>query len=146
MTGSLYVHSLDMASGALLLAGVLVLWRRDLAAIVRLFAVQGAALAALVAVLGLHEGHAGTIALAAGIGVPRGVVLPMTLPRAVRAGRAIREPVALGAAASALVGARWSRSPRPRPAAPCRSRSRWCCSASSCWSPAAAPCPRWRGS
>lgn len=105
MTGSLYVHSLDMASGALLLAGVLVLWRRDLAAIVRLFAVQGAALAALVAVLELHEGHAGTIALAAGIGVLRAVVLPMMLHRAMRAGGAIRETEPLVNVASSLVAA-----------------------------------------
>ncbi|XRQ14144.1 hypothetical protein ACN3XK_25680 [Actinomadura welshii] len=105
MSGSLYVHALDMTSGALLLAGVLVLWRRDLAAIVRLFAVQGAALAALVAVLGLHEGHAPTLALAAGIGVLRAVVLPLMLRRAMRAGGAFRETEPLVNVASSLVAA-----------------------------------------
>ncbi|MFG2088468.1 MULTISPECIES: hypothetical protein [unclassified Spirillospora] len=105
MSETLYVQLLDVSCSALLLAGVLALWRRDLAAIVRLFAVQGAALAALVAVLGLHEGHAGTIALAAGIAVLRGAVLPLMLRRAMRAGGAFRETEPLVNVASSLVAA-----------------------------------------
>ena len=80
MNHTLYVQLLDLACGAFLLAGVLVLWRRDLAAIVRLFALQGAALGALVAVLGFHEGDPQVIGLAAGIGLLRAVLLPW-LPR-----------------------------------------------------------------
>ncbi|TDC88185.1 hypothetical protein [Actinomadura sp. 7K507] len=91
MNHTLYVQLLDLACGAFLLAGVLVLWRRDLAAIVRLFALQGAALAFLVAVLGVHEGEAEVIALAAGLGLLRAVALPWLLRRAMAAGGGGRE-------------------------------------------------------
>ena len=91
MNHTLYVQLLDLACGAFLLAGVLVLWRRDLAAIVRLFAAQGVALGCLVAVLGVEEGSAEVIGLAAGIGLLRAVVLPWLLRRAMAAGGAGRE-------------------------------------------------------
>ncbi|GAA0255975.1 hydrogenase HycP [Actinomadura nitritigenes] len=96
MNHTLYVQLLDLACGAFLLAGVLVLWRRDLAAIVRLFALQGAALGALVAVLGFHEGDPQVIGLAAGIGLLRAVLLPWLLRRALAAGGA--SPGAAGGA------------------------------------------------
>jgi len=99
----LYVRLLDLACGAFLLAGVLVLWRRDLAAIVRLFALQGGALAALVAVLGVHEGSAEVIALAAGIAVLRVGALPWMLRRAMWAGGARRETEPLVNVAASLV-------------------------------------------
>ena len=67
MNQTLYVELLDLACGGLLLAAVLVLWRRDLAAIVRLFTAQGIALAALVALLGADQHDAELIMLAAGI-------------------------------------------------------------------------------
>ena len=105
MSDTLYVQLLDLTCSALLLAGILALWRRDLAAIVRLFAVQGAALAALVALLGVHEGHAETIVLAAGIAVLRGAVLPWLLRRALLAGGAFRETEPLVNVASSLVAA-----------------------------------------
>ena len=41
--------------GVLLLSAVLIVWRRSIAAEIRLLAVQGAALAGLVTVLGVHE-------------------------------------------------------------------------------------------
>ncbi|TYB42182.1 hypothetical protein [Actinomadura chibensis] len=91
MNHVLYVRLLDLACGAFLLAGVLVLWRRDLAAIVRLFAAQGAALGCLVAVLGVAEGDPEVIGLAAGIGLLRAVALPWLLRRAMTAGGAGRE-------------------------------------------------------
>ncbi|GLZ09564.1 hypothetical protein Acsp03_70300 [Actinomadura sp. NBRC 104412] len=91
MNHTLYVQLLDLACGAFLLTGVLVLWRRDLAAIVRLFAAQGVALACLVAVLGVEEGDSEVIGLAAGIGLLRAVALPWLLRRAMGAGGAVRE-------------------------------------------------------
>ncbi|MEU9018602.1 hypothetical protein [Actinomadura sp. NPDC048394] len=98
---------LDLACGAFLLAGVLVLWRRDLAAIVRLFALQGAALGALVLVLGVHEGDAEVIGLAVGIGLLRAVLLPWLLRRALAAsggaGGANRETEPLVNVAASLV-------------------------------------------
>ena len=45
-------------AASLLLTAVLVLWRRELAAMIRVFAVQGVALAGLVAVLAVHEASA----------------------------------------------------------------------------------------
>ena len=103
MSHILYVRLLDFACAAFLLAGVLVLWRRDLAAIVRLFALQGAALAALVAVLGVHEQDAEVVALAAGIGLLRALVLPWLLRRAMNAGGASRETEPLVNVAASLV-------------------------------------------
>jgi hydrogenase-4 component E len=103
MNHTLYVQLLDLACGAFLLAGVLVLWRRDLAAIVRLFAVQGAALGALVAVLGVHKGDTEVIGLAAGIGLLRAVLLPWLLRRALAAGGANRETEPLVNVAASLV-------------------------------------------
>ena len=81
----MYVQLLDLACGVFLLAAVLVLWRRRLAAIVRLFAVQGAALAGLVAVLAAHQGSVELGAVAAGILVLRGVALPMLVRRGLAA-------------------------------------------------------------
>jgi hydrogenase-4 component E len=86
---------LNLAAGALLLTAVLVLWRREIAVIVRVFALQGVALAGLVAVV------------AAGLLVLRGGVLPWLLRRALAgAGPGQREsrPV-LNVAASLLAAA-----------------------------------------
>ena len=89
---SLYVQLLDLACGGLLLTAVLVLWRRELAVIIRVFAIQGVALAALVGVLAAHEGSAELWAVAAGVLVLRAGVLPYLLRRALTsAGEARRE-------------------------------------------------------
>ncbi|MGW6906675.1 hypothetical protein [Streptomyces sp. NPDC054940] len=55
MSEGLYVQLLDLAAGVFLLAAVVVLWRRELAAIVRVFALQGVALAVIAVLLGAHE-------------------------------------------------------------------------------------------
>lgn len=102
MNHTTYVQLLDVACGAFLLAGVLVLWRRDLAAIVRLFALQGAALALLIALLGVHEKDAEVVALAVGIGVLRAVVLPWLLRRAMSGGGTSRETQPLVNVATSL--------------------------------------------
>ena len=109
MTDTTYVQLLDLACGVFLLAGVLVLWRRDLAAIVRLFALQGAALALLIAVLGVHEGDAEVVGLAVGIGVLRVLVLPWLLRRAMAGDGPSRETrplvnVAASLTVAALLG------------------------------------------
>lgn len=103
MSDTIYVQLLDLACGGFLLAGVLVLWRRDLAAIVRLFAVQGAALALLVAVLGGHERDVELLGLAAGIGILRAVVLPALMRRALTADGQARESEPLVNVAASLV-------------------------------------------
>jgi hydrogenase-4 component E len=86
VTDTLFVQLLDLACGAFLLAAVLVLWRRELVAIVRLFAVQGVALAAIVAVLAAHEdtveGRVELGLLAVGILALRAGLLPYLVRRA----------------------------------------------------------------
>lgn len=97
---------LDLAAGALLLTAVLILWRRELAVIVRVFALQGVALAALVGVLAADEASVELAAVAAGLLVLRAGVLPEILRRAQAAGGAAREtrPV-VNVATSLLVAA-----------------------------------------
>jgi hydrogenase-4 component E len=98
---------LDLAAGALLLTAVLVLWRREVTVIVRVFALQGVALAGLVAALAGEEGSAELAVVAAGLLVLRAGVLPWLLRRALAgAGPRQREsrPV-LNVAASLLAGA-----------------------------------------
>jgi hydrogenase-4 component E len=98
---------LDLAAGALLLTAVLVLWRREVTVIVRVFALQGVALAGLVAALAGEEGSAELAVVAAGLLVLRAGVLPWLLRRALAgAGPRQREsrPV-LNVAASLLAAA-----------------------------------------
>src|SRR6266545_3210198 len=88
MSETAYVQLLDLACGAFLLAAVLVLWRRRLAVIARLFAVQGGALAGLVAVRLL-----------------RAVALPVLVRRALEAAGELRETQPLVNVASSLLAA-----------------------------------------
>jgi hydrogenase-4 component E len=101
------VEMLNVAAGALLLTAVLVLWRRGLTEIVRVFALQGVALAGLVAVLAWDEGSAELAVVAAGLLVLRGGVLPWLLRRALAGappGQRETRPV-LNVAASLLAAA-----------------------------------------
>lgn len=88
MSNSLYTVLLDLSCGAFLLAAVVVLWRRELTAIVRVFALQGIALAAIAALLGVHEERWDLLAVAAGIGLLRAGVLPYLMLRALAASAA----------------------------------------------------------
>ena len=85
MTETTYVQLLNLAGGAILLTAVLILWRRDLATIVRVFACQGVAVAVLVAVLAAHENSGELWAVAFGILGLRAGVLPWLLRRALSA-------------------------------------------------------------
>jgi hydrogenase-4 component E len=85
MTASSYASLLDLAAGGLLLAAVLIVWRRELHAIVRLLAWQGLALAALPLVEGIHAHDAALITVGVGVLALRAVVLPALLARAVGA-------------------------------------------------------------
>ncbi|MBE1495882.1 hydrogenase-4 component E [Amycolatopsis lexingtonensis] len=90
MSETTYVQLLDLACGALLLTAVLILWRRELAVIIRVFALQGLALTVLVAVLAAREGSAELGVAAAGIAVLRAGVLPYLLRRALARSTAVR--------------------------------------------------------
>jgi hydrogenase-4 component E len=82
VTDSVYTQSLDLAAGLFLLTAIGVLWRHQLAAMIRLFGIQGAALAAVVAILGIHQHSLELILVAAGLGVLRAAVLPYLARRA----------------------------------------------------------------
>jgi hydrogenase-4 component E len=103
---TVYVQTLNLICGALLLAAVLILWRRELAAIVRLLVVQGVLLAALAALLGAREGSSELYAVAAGVLALKAVVLPAVLRRVLRdTGEARETEPLVNVAASLLAGA-----------------------------------------
>lgn len=106
MNETLHVSLLNLACGTLLLTAVLVLWRRELSISIRIFAAQGVALAALVAVLAAHEGSAELWWVAVGILLLRAVVLPVLLQRALAAaGEQRRETRPLVNVAASLLAA-----------------------------------------
>ncbi|MEV0210486.1 hypothetical protein AB0H97_35370 [Streptomyces sp. NPDC050788] len=82
MSGGLYTQLLDLACGGFLLAAVIVLWRRELASIIRVFALQGVALAAIAVLLGAHEGRGDLVGVGLGVGVLRAGLLPFLMRRA----------------------------------------------------------------
>ena len=82
MTDTRYPLYLDLAAGLFLLTAVGVLWRHQLASMIRLFALQGAALAAIVAILGIRQHSLELILVAVGLGVLRAGVLPWLARRA----------------------------------------------------------------
>jgi hydrogenase-4 component E len=81
MSGTTYTQLLQLAAAVLLVTAVLIVWRRSLAAHVRLLAVQGWALAGLVGLLGVHERAGELIAVAVLVALLKGVVLPGVLDR-----------------------------------------------------------------
>jgi len=82
-----YASVLDFAAGAMVLAAVLVVWRRDLRAIVWLLAVQGCALAAIPIVQGVHRRDIAVLVVGVIVLGLRAGVLPWLLLRAVGAER-----------------------------------------------------------
>ncbi|HEY3013858.1 MAG TPA: hypothetical protein VGJ41_02050 [Nocardioides sp.] len=96
MSDSVYAQLVGLFGGVLLLCAVLIVWRRSISAEVRLLAVQGGALAALVAVLGVREGSAELLVVAGIVLTLKVVVLPGMLSRAVaQHGAALREETPL---------------------------------------------------
>jgi hydrogenase-4 component E len=82
MTDTTYPLLLDLAAGLFLLTAVGVLWRHQLAAMIRLLRLQGVALAAIVAILGAHQRRAEVLLVAAGLGILRAGILPRLARRA----------------------------------------------------------------
>jgi hydrogenase-4 component E len=85
MSDANFAILIDFAAGGLVLAAVLIVWRRDLPAIVGLLAWQGVALAAVPLVRGVHEDDAALIVVGMAVLVLRAMVLPWLLARAVGA-------------------------------------------------------------
>lgn len=84
VTGPDFAVLVDFAAGGLMLAAVLMVWRRELQAIVQLLAWQGVALAAIPILRGLHDGGIELILLGVTMLALRAVALPWLLARAVR--------------------------------------------------------------
>jgi hydrogenase-4 component E len=85
MTDNTFAIVIDFAAGGLILAAVLVVWRRDLGPIVRLLAWQGFALAAIPVVRGIHDADAALVVVGVAVAVLRAGVLPWLLARAIAA-------------------------------------------------------------
>jgi hydrogenase-4 component E len=85
---SAYGQLVALCAALLLLCAVLIVWRRSLGAQVRFLAVQGWALAGLVAVLGVEEESVELVGVAVLVAALKGVVLPRVLARTTAADRA----------------------------------------------------------
>ena len=85
MTDTNFAVLIDFAAGGLMLASVLIVWRRDLPAIVRLLAWQGAALAAIPIVRGIHDSDTALIVVGIAVLALRAAALPWLLARAAAA-------------------------------------------------------------
>lgn len=88
MAEHLYAQLVGLTAATLLLTAVLLVWRRSMAASVRLLSVQGAALAALVLVIAVQERSSELAGVAALILVLKAGVLPRVLARSVTEGAA----------------------------------------------------------
>lgn len=85
MTENMFAVAVDFAAGGLLLTAVLIVWRRDLPAMVRLVAWQGLALAAIPLFRGGYDGEVVLIGVGLTVLALRAVALPWLLGRAVAA-------------------------------------------------------------
>ncbi|TVZ01158.1 hypothetical protein EAS64_33260 [Trebonia kvetii] len=111
MNHTVFVELLNLACGGLLVTAVLILWRRQLAAIIRWFTVQGIALTAIAAILAVDGHDARLGAVAAGVFALRVVALPLLLRRALAradadaSGQALRETSPLVNVTASLLAA-----------------------------------------
>jgi len=91
VSSALYLQLLYLLCGGLLLSSVLMLWRRQLSAIVGLLTVQGVLLAGLPALLGARDGGAELYVVAAGVLLLKAGLLPAVLRRVLADSGAARE-------------------------------------------------------
>ncbi|MEP7034709.1 MAG: hypothetical protein ABI662_00370 [Dermatophilaceae bacterium] len=83
MSQTSYAGLLDLAAGAFLLTAVLIVWRRELRAIVRLLAWQGLALAAIPLIEGIHQRDGAIVTVGVIVLILKALVLPVLLGRVV---------------------------------------------------------------
>ena len=105
MSTALYTQLLYVVCGGLLLSAVLMLWRRQLSALVRLLTAQGVLLAALAALLGTQDGGAELYTVAFGVLILKAGVLPAVLRRALRDSGEVRETQPLVNVPASIVAA-----------------------------------------
>ncbi len=79
MSDSFYLTGIDLLAGGLLLVTVGVVWRRELAAMVRLLALQGLLLGAVPVLAGAHRGDPQLIAVGAAVIALRAGIFPRLL-------------------------------------------------------------------
>ena len=104
MDEPVFAQALGLCAGVLLVTAVLLVWRRSLRASVRLLAVQGCALAVMVAVIGLHAQDAQLLVVAVLVLTLKGVALPWVLTSSEVSGSA-REDAPLLNPTAALIAA-----------------------------------------
>ncbi len=85
-----FTQLIALSTGTLLVTSVLFVWRRSLRAAVRLLAVQGVALAVLVAAIALAEAEAELLVTAVIVLGIKAVAIPLVLTRGLRADSAPR--------------------------------------------------------
>jgi len=84
VTRDTYGQLIDLGCAVFLLCAVLVLWRRRLSGMANVLAVQGGALAAVVAVRGWYAHEGRLIAVAGLVALLRAVLLPLVIRRVLR--------------------------------------------------------------
>jgi hydrogenase-4 component E len=82
MTHNAFAVLVDFAAGGMILVAVLIVWRRDLSAIVKLLACQGVALAAIPILGGVYDRDAALVGVGVAVLAFRAGVLPRLLARA----------------------------------------------------------------
>jgi hydrogenase-4 component E len=105
LTTETYRQLLGLAVGVVLVCAVVALWRRSLRAIVRILAVQGAAVAAVALLVGWHHEEPSDFVVAALFVVIKVVVIPAVLLRIVRDAPDQRETEPVVNVATTLLGA-----------------------------------------
>jgi hydrogenase-4 component E len=103
MSATLFDQLVGLSAGLLLLTSVLLVWKRSLVAAVWLLAVQGVALAAMVAVIGVFESDLQLLAAAGLVLLLKGIVLPLVLDRSRIQTGALREETPLMNTTSSLL-------------------------------------------
>ncbi len=91
MNGGSFDSTLTLFVGAVLVCAVAGLWLSSVRAVVRMIAVQGLALGAVAATLGVHTHDAGLLATAGVVVVIKGLVIPLLLGRIGSADATARE-------------------------------------------------------
>lgn len=91
MSDALFTQLLYLVCGGLLLSSVLMLWRRQLSALISLLTAQGVLLAGMAALLGTQDGGLELYLVALGVLVLKGGVLPAVLRRVLANSGAARE-------------------------------------------------------
>jgi hydrogenase-4 component E len=105
VTNAANTQLLNLSCGLFLLTAVGVLWRRDLAALIRLLTAQGVALTAIAVLLATAQRSIEALAVAAFVGLLKAIVLPALLRRVLASVPEARETAPLVNVAASLLAA-----------------------------------------